>query len=229
MKEALKSMRQFLKNNYLLFVCLSVDIVLLILHLFFGKEFSLVNFDREMNIPTVWAAFQCLLAGYFWFSWHRSLKNDKIQKSSQRIFVCLGLAVFLYIALDEVLQWHEFLGDHLGLYLKSINLGEMFWHNNPAFAWLIIFCPLLLFLGLFLLWGAWRFLPRKIFWQIVAATSLFVIGSYGIEILGTLNFNEVWQGIPYWYLVTAEEFLELLSVSLLIGIFYKQFQKAKLK
>jgi hypothetical protein len=221
MSEALKFIKQFLKNNYLLLILLAVDFFLLVVHLIYGNTNDFFNFDRERNLPTAWAATQCLLAAYFWFSWHRSLKNDKIIKRSQQIFVYLGTVIFLYIACDEFLQWHESFGDQLGSYLKSIDWGVMFWRHNPVFSWLLVFAVPLLFLGVFFLWTAWRLWNRRVFWQVVAAASLFVLGAYGIEFLGSLSFNEVWQKIPYWYLVTVEEFAELLSISFLIGIFYK--------
>lgn len=229
MNEALKSAIMFFKNNRLLVCLLVVNFTLLIFHILCGENNDFFNFDRERNLPTAWAAGQALLAAWAWLWWHQSIKNDTMNKISFAIFKFTGFFLLVYIALDEFFQWHEYFGDHLGLYLKSIGWGEMFWHNNPVFAWLLVFAPALLVLGIFFLGSAWRVWPRKVFWQVCAAASLFVLGGYGMEFLGSLSFNDVWQKIPYWYLVTIEESLEFLSICLLTIIFYKQFQNIKLK
>lgn len=229
MKEALKSAKQFLKNNYFGLIFLTINISLLWLHIFLGDGNDFFNFDREYNLPSAWASLQCVLAAGAWLLWHRSLKSDKIKSVSQSVFVYSGFLLLIYLAFDEFFQWHEFFGDSLGLYLKSLDWGIMFWRYNPVFAWLLIFAPFVILLGTFFARGAWRLWPRSVFWQVVFAGALFVFGSFGIEVLGALHFNEVWQIVPYWYLVTVEEFLELLSICFLLNIFYKQFQKAKLK
>ncbi len=223
------SAKTFLKNNFFGFILLVVNITLLFLHILFGEGHDFFSFDREYNLPTVWAMMQALLTAGAWLWWHQTMKNDTMKKISFAIFKFVGFFLLIYIALDEFFQWHEFFGDQLGLYLQSIGWGEMFWRHNPVFAWLLVFAPALLALGIFFLWGAWRAWPRKVFWQVVFAGSLFVLGAFGIEILGALHFNEVWQIVPYWYLITIEEFLELLAVGFLCQIFYQQIKMQKIK
>ncbi|HPL92769.1 MAG TPA: hypothetical protein PLB38_00605 [bacterium] len=212
----------FLKNNFFWLILFAVNITLLFLHILFGENHDFFSFDREYNLPTAWASLQALLAAGAWLWWHQTMKNDTMKKISFAIFKFAGFFLLVYIALDEFFQWHEFFGDQLGLYLQSIGWGEMFWRHNPVFAWLLVFAPALLALGIFFLWGAWRAWPRAVFWRVCAAASLFVLGSYGMEFLGSLSFNEVWQKIPYWYLITIEETLEFLSIAFLTSIFYKQ-------
>ena len=192
------------------------------LHVFLGENNDFFSFDREYNLPTAWASLQALLAAGAWLWWHQTMKNDTMKKISFVIFKFTGFFLLIYIALDEFFQWHEFFGDQLGLYLQSIGWGEMFWRHNPVFAWLLVFAPALLVLGIFFLRGAWRAWPRAVFWRVCVAGGMFVLGAYGMEFLGSLSFNDVWQKIPYWYLITIEETLEFLAIAFLTSIFCKQ-------
>ena len=201
------------KKHWFLFALLAINFVLLFLHLYFGPDWDFFNFDKEWNLPSYWSAIQLFIAGVLWFSFTEIRKNDKIQKHLRIIYRYLGTSLFFYLAIDELFQLHEKLGDRGGEILINTSWREYF-ILNKVFAWLWIFLPVVLLFLAFVIYQGWKLLSKRSFLILTIGVLVYVLGAYGIEVIGWL----VWHNkldLNYFYLITIEEFLEMLGVSII--------------
>lgn len=207
------------KKSWLAFLLLAINLSLLFLHLYYGKTWDFFNFDKEWNLPTAWSAIQLSLAGVLWFSFTEIKKNAKIKETLRTVYRFLGSSVFFYLATDELFQLHEKLGDIGGDFLLQTT-----WHDyfalNRVFAWLWVFLPVILMFLAIVIYHGWRVLSRQTFLLLSLGVTVFLLGAYGIEIIGWLVWHDKLH-LNYWYLVSLEETLEMMGVSILVVVLSK--------
>ncbi len=215
-----------LKNRYFALFLLSINFVLLLLHYFYWWEVPFFDFDKEFNLPTIWSSGLLLLSGFFWFSFTEIQKNDKIQGKIKKIYAYLGVGVFFYLAIDELFQLHEKIGDIVGGYLQKTSFNSFF-DLNPVFAWLWIFLPVVIIFLSFVLYQGYNLLQRKTYYLLLAGVILYIGGAYGMEILGWLVWHNKLE-LNYWYLITCEEFLEMTGLAIITAtLYYKRDKNLK--
>jgi len=211
MKKFLNNVKHYRFLKYLLLV----DLILLVLHLSFGPSWDFFNFDKEWNLPTVWSSLQLLLAGWYWFTFTEIIKNDKIKGILKTVYQYLGTALFCYLAIDELGQIHEWVGGQFGQLLLKTQYKDLF-SLNTVFAWLWIALPIVILIAGGIVYIGWKLLKRRVFWHLIVGISIFLMGAYGMEVLGWLTWQNC-LNLNYWYVTTIEESLELIGVSIVLN------------
>lgn len=169
---------------------------------YFARAFSV---DYERNIPTAYSVlallFSSLLLGAI--AYGKNLDSDRY-KNHWKILSF----IFVYLALDEALQFHEKFIDPMRSLLNATGV--------LLFTWIV---PFGFLVAIFLLsYSKFVFhLPastRKLF---VAASILYIGGAIGMEMLGGYQASTVgMQSLPYLIAATLEELLEMLGIVVFI-------------
>ncbi len=164
----------------------------------------LVDFDTEMNVPTLYSSFAMFIAsallalvGFV----HRTRKEPS--------FAWFGLSfIFVFLSVDESSEFHEML---VGPVRESLDTSGVFY-----FAWVIPYGILAIVLGLAYL----KFLinlPRNILGLFVLSGVVFLSGALGLELVGgVIAQNLGTNSMIYAFSYTFEELLEMIGIALLI-------------
>lgn len=214
---------KILNNSKQLFTGLLVlDLVMLLLHLAFGKQNHFFHLDFEQNLPTLYQSLKLILFGMLFFV----AGLNKRVKWEIKGFV-LPLAVFItFLGFDELLQIHENIYRIFELFdlfhpSKIVEASMKMGYRSSL--WILYYLP---FIVIFVFWsGYWlRYFQSQTknnAWiLIVSSFSLFTI--LLAEILSsTGSFSEN----TYFYLVTIEEAAEMLLASTLILVGNKVLNK----
>lgn len=123
-----------------------------------------------------------------------------------RLWQLLGL-VFVYLAIDESVGFHEKLSEPMSLIVS--NRGPL------HFTWVAAAIPLLCFLGLVYFRALWA-LPSRTRWQVILAGGMFVGGAVGLEMLGGWYIQTHSRDLVYHGFSAVEESLEMFGVIVFI-------------
>ncbi len=211
MKKIIKNL--LINNKTLFFWLVSIDALVLILHLLLGRQSQFFHLDFEQNLPTVYQSFKLIIFGVIFFT--AGLKKS-IKQDSKRFILPLSL-VLVFLGLDELLQIHE------NIY-RIFELFDLFHPSKIVEAsikmgyrsslWILYYLP---FIFIFVFWsGYWlRYFQSKMknyTWMLILSSlCLFIILLTEI-FSSTGSFPET----TYFWLVTVEETAEMLLASTLI-------------
>lgn len=174
---------------------------------FYGMDYHF-HLDNEINIPSFYSSVILLYSSIL------LLKNYYATKShSPDLYWKVLSAVFLYLATDEFLSFHE----RLIMPIRSyFNLEGYFYYS-----WILvgaIFVSIVFFTALPFL----RRIPKNIAFRFCIAGFIYVTGAIGVEMIGSneaFNSGYVygWQntferGLTYAIIVTVEETLEICGI-----------------
>lgn len=162
----------------------------------------LFNLDVEGNIPSVFATGLWLInAALFFLIW-------KAQRfHSRRPWFWLFLSgLFCFLALDELSSIHEELVPSLR---SALGASGLF-----SFAWIIPYGFGVMLLAMLFIPVARKMDPRVLFWY-GAAAMIFVAGSIGLEMCEGKYLENHPRDMSYFYLMTAEESLEMAGLAML--------------
>jgi hypothetical protein len=169
---------------------------------YFTRVFSV---DYERNIPTAYSAlallFSSILLGAIAYA--KNLDSDRY-KNHWKILSF----IFVYLALDEALQFHEKLIDPMRSLLNATGV--------LLFTWIV---PFGFIVAIFLLsYSKFLFhLPASTKNLFVAAIILYIGGAIGMEMVGGYQASTVgMQSLPYLIAATVEELLEMLGIVVFI-------------
>lgn len=191
---------QSLINEYLLENVLnseSGDLLLAFLDLF--------SVNLEESIPTWYASLLLFMASVLLF-FIAAVKRRKRERYTGH---WLGLGfIFLYLSVDEGAVIHEIFSDTLQA--RFATSGYL------TFAWIILFVPLVIVIGLLYLRFLWH-LPPPIRNLFIVAGVLYVGGAVVIEAISA-NQYDTGGGVtfPYLAIATVEETMEMLGVVVFI-------------
>jgi len=161
-------------------VLLVVDVVLIVLHVGFG--WSLINLDEEGNLATWYSSAKLLalavVAGTIWTAEGRQTQS---QRRKFRVLWLLVALIFLGLSIDETSSIHERLArvvmqeSSVGLDIRETVLGGD--ATKDAFAWVLIFSPLIVATAVFFLFFFYTrlFRSRHGFVPAMAALGLFLL------------------------------------------------------
>jgi hypothetical protein len=171
---------------------------------FFEIEFYL---DEEGNFPSLYSALALAIASLLLFTIGKLEEN--IQTSYHRAWKILS-GIFLYLSLDELLSFHEYLNA-----LRRLGLHGAFFYAwvIPAGLIVAVLC------GIF-----YRFLMAlnsKVRNRIFLSGAIFITGAIGFEILGSgiderLGEPAIFTNLSYQLFMTTEESLEMLGILMFI-------------
>jgi len=172
----------------------------------FGAEkhwLDSLNMDRELNLPTLFSSALLLMA---------ALLMRRLGQSSNRIASRdwrLLSKIFIFLALDEVLQIHEI------LIIPGLRHQV---HPALASTWVVPYAAL----ALILLWRFRSFLgsiSRTTASRLLQAGAVYISGAIGMEMIGSFAVRSslIRLHSPWYGAITGlEETLELLGIILLI-------------
>lgn len=191
----------------LVFAFLSAHILGVISTFYFDHDYvrglvPMFNLDREGNAPAWFSGVLLMLSGLFLTLIAMAHRQ---RSEAWGLWLLLGV-VFVFLSLDELVVFHEYLGYAVGDAVDAEGLLR-------EYAWVLPYGVLVMVLGVLYL----RFLlriplfPRKL---IVLGGFLYVFGAIGIELAGSGLWQNnqadlTWQ---YYALVAVEETLEMLGV-----------------
>lgn len=168
-----------------------------------GHERYLVtafSLDDEHNVPTWFSALLLLVSAQLavWIA--------LIERAGRRRYgAWLGMAaVLLYLAMDEVLQFHE---QWNGVFMGVI--------DPSYFPWLWFYGVVLVLLAVVFTPFLWR-LPRRTAGLFFAAGAVYVAGAAGLELVDVSHRAVHGKDMTYVLLQTLEEALEMAGVVLLV-------------
>ena len=167
----------------------------------------LFGLDAEMGLPAWFSGLLLFLcAQALW------LLSDVSRDGSRRRWArherVLSL-VFLYLSLDEISGIHE---QTIHPLRQALDLdGPLF------FAWVVLFVPLTLLLGLFFV-GYVRALPRAAAVLMVLSGVVYVGGAAGVEMLGSVLYvtGDI-DSLTYAVVVMFEEGMEMAGALLFLS------------
>lgn len=164
---------------------------------------TLVHFDSEGNLPTLFSALLLFVASIFLFSISTSeRKEGRFWKRWRG----LGL-IFLYLGLDEAIQIHEI----INAYTRSvISAHGLFYH-----AWVIPFIWLLIIFFLAYIPFLQR-LPQQFLKLFLLSGGLFVVGGLGMEMISGYWMEAEGTDFTYSLISTLEESLEMTGIAVFI-------------
>ncbi|QNF34434.1 multidrug transporter [Adhaeribacter swui] len=166
------------------------------------------NVNNEANIPTFYSAFLLLFAALVAYVTFHQAKVSSSIKQARPWQVLAGL--FVFVALDEIVQIHEFTSNFIRPWLKSDLSGLLYW------SWVIPY--FLLFLGV----AAYLFrfvlnLPAYTRNIIILSGFIYVSGAIGLELLEghfykLYSLNHKYNELLY----CLEEGMEMIGVTTFI-------------
>lgn len=164
------------------------------------------DFNQEQNVPTFFSVVILLLATGLLFLVHAFRKQDR---KDGRKWLLLG-CVFLFMALDESVQIHEYIANVVRPRLPTDLRGFLYW------AWVVPYGALVLAVGAYFLGFVLRLpiLTRNLF---LLSGAMFVSGAIGLELFEgyfykLYDLNHIYNKVLY----CAEELLEMSAVVLFI-------------
>ena len=171
------------------------------------SEYWLVNlfdFDREMNIPTLYSSIQLIVACLL-----LSIIGAKHRLNGENYVLWIALAViFLFLAVDETALIHEVIGVRISKAFEPTGLFYYAWVIPYGIAVLVFVITFSKFLFA---------LPKETKWRFIASGATYVTGAIGFEMLSGISdqsygVNSVFYSMFY----TCEELLEMVGIALFI-------------
>jgi hypothetical protein len=164
------------------------------------------DFNEEHNVPTFFSSVILLMAAGLLFLIYALRKHDK---ADGRKWQLLGL-VFLFMAIDETVQIHEFLADVVRPRLPTDLRGLLYW------AWVVPYGLLALAVAAYFISFVLRLpaLTRNLF---LLSGFMFVSGAIGLELFEgyfykLYGLNHIYNKVLY----CTEELLEMSAVVVFI-------------
>lgn len=169
--------------------------------------FQKLDVDGEKNIPAFFSTFMlittsALLACITYL--HSRLANNRL------VWYWLGLsAVFLYLAMDELISIHEIFIDAIQRLARSdkgiFHLGWVM----PMGAFCVVFAIIY-----------WRFLgqlPKRSRLLFLLSGAVYVFGALGMEMIGSFYYQLTFKdSLGFQTMITIEETLEMTGITLFI-------------
>ena len=158
---------------------------------------KLLNFNLEANLPTYFSSLVLLTNGIL-----LALIGSNYRNKGQKFWHWLGLsAIFIFLALDEMIQIHEQLRYPMEALL---NTSGVFY-----FAWFIPYIIVTAIIGIAYFKFMMR-LPKHILKLFILAGVLFISGAVGMEMLGGMHSEKYGeQNLTYYIMYSIEETLEM--------------------
>jgi hypothetical protein len=170
-------------------------------------DFLIVEFflDSEQNLPTFFSSFLLLFSALI-----LAFKARQVKRANGKFVFQWGILsfIFVYLAIDEVMQIHEMLTEPV----------RQTFHTSGAlfFAWYIPVIPLLILLALYYTKFVLA-LPNRYKIGYVVSGSAYILGVIGIEIIGSLFGHQYGLGnFPYTMIATLEEVIEMSGIILFV-------------
>ena len=209
-----------MKSKQVLFFLLLIDCLMVLLHIWLGKNFGLFNMDWERNVPTMYQSFKLVLVGSVFLSIAIINRFILRQRESKINIYWIGLAiVLLLMGFDEAAELHE----TLPFYLREVIPSFTSWYEGlfsqlgfQSSIW-IIYVMLLAPIGLIWILYVGKVVLYKYgksLYPLLFAILIFFIGAVGFEFIGTLD--EIFFSSNYGIMLILEELLEMIGGTIFV-------------
>lgn len=210
-----------LKTQNIFYSIILIDLILIFLHLIWGRNVSFVNLDLEYNLPAFYSGFKLVIIGSLALSTYFILTFSKQLISQAWYWLVLG-GMFIYLGVDEVLGLHE----RVAHFLSTEFLSELGWYDNEVFYWTAIFIPLIILAVVFLIYFYQKVLlvnsrSKKYFLIGLSLFALVIV----LEVVGGI-FSDSSLG---YHIMTIEETSEIIGTSFFLGAVLSYFYGIKSK
>lgn len=208
-------LQKLTQRNRLFFVLLSIDFLILLLHVLFGREQQIFHLDFEQNLPTFYQSLKLLSFGciFFLLGWSKHVVPNL------RAFI-IPLSLFMVVlGFDELLQIHENIYRVFEFFdvlhpSKVVEASMRVGYQSSL--WILYYIP---FIAIFVFWsGYWlkyfQSKSKNIAW-IMSVSSLSLFTVLMTEILSSTGS---YSQETYFWLITLEETAEMLLASTLVHI-----------
>lgn len=192
---------------------IAIDLVVVLLHLLFGRQNHFFHLDFEQNLPTLYQSAKLIIFGSTFLVFGLNNLSHKVAKG-----FLLPLSLFLiFLGLDELLQIHENIYQIFSVFevlhpSKIVEASMKMGYRSSL--WILYYLP---FIFIFVFWsGYWlRYfqskMKRNAWILIVSSLSLFTV-----VIAEILSSTGSYSEAAYFWLVTLEETAEMVAASTLI-------------
>ena len=208
--------------RHIFFLLVGCEITLMLVYIIvniFGQGIlwgpieKLFNLDAEVSIPTWFSSLQLGAVGLLLLmgGW----ESRKQYSSYSSILIILGLA-FLFLSVDECAMIHEKITKYVGM--LDIDWLLLFTFKGNHGAWIAVYFfigvafILLNYRKIYMLWHCFRREVRYILIGII----VLLIGAIGLEILSYQFLRPITNRSLYMAEVAAEEFFEMIGVSIVL-------------
>lgn len=191
----------------LFFILLAVDLILIALHLIWGKQFDIFNLDGERTPAAYWSGAKLAAAAAL------AVGTGFLYRVKAEQWPWLAFAfLFLMLAFDEISELHENITYYLIVYLPAAPI-----FRHPTYNWIIFLSPVIVasfvFLALFV--RQMKRESKRISHLMISGLGLFLLAILAEFANGAKSIH-----ISPPLLVVIEEASELMAVNLfLISIF----------
>jgi hypothetical protein len=182
------------------------------------------DITREDSLQNWFASTQALVVGLILWVIAYAHKVSADIKENKKVMLWMVLAIFFtYIGIDDAIKIHEGMGSLFRLTTENwVNVSSYF----PSYAWQVVFAPIFVPMGVFILWFMSREL-RAGFWLVLVALSCWSV-AVGLDFLEGLEkspygpiaeFLSMQSNAIDHYFMSLEEFLEMLGTSCFLIVF----------
>lgn len=164
-----------------------------------------MNVDAELSVPAFFAVVLLLIAsGLSWFVGHNQPSHDSF--ANRWAFLAF---VFLFLAMDECIGFHEYLnGSTFKAYQSMSKYLRWTWvipYTVVTITFFVLYVPFL------------RSLPVRVAGMMVMAGAIYVAGAVGVEMLGAGFYTiEGKNSLSYKLTTHLEEMMEMTGLILFI-------------
>lgn len=200
--------RLYMKMRLLFVALISVDMALLLLHIFLRKKLGFFDLDSEGNLVSLISGMKLWLAATAsWIvAWVLMARCRPWKESWGFILLGMGLA---YIGIDDMMGVHE----RIGFVLNNIFGTGGFY--GESFNWLFYFAPFMVLALAVFCWCVllvWQRHRTTAYW-FLSGVALWVLG-IGTEWYGRSLILEKVVNVPFYHaLIIVEEGLELFGAT----------------
>ena len=213
-------MTNLFKHKKIIFtVFLVLDLLIFLLHFIYANKYNFFDLDMEQNLPTFYQSFKLLFESMLLFSIYLLISVDKKCSRGVKSFWLILVFIFSYLCIDEAAQIHENIFPTIKSLFPSVidypligsfSLLQGFHKLN----WLVIYIPIIFIIIVLIV-----YFSIKIFKYYVREFIFFITGLLAMIIVPILEYIEIKfksNGTLYQYIMTSEELLEMIGVSLIV-------------
>ncbi|MCR4290624.1 MAG: hypothetical protein NUV86_10245 [Candidatus Scalindua sp.] len=205
-----------------------------------GAIRRMVNITREDSLSNWFSSFQAIVVGaVIWLTAIGVRKQIQGNHDKRKFYCWAGIgSFFIYLGIDDAIKFHERVGTAFKVLLfeddNTFGVGVLssIYDVFPSYTWQLVFGPIFVSIGIFLLWFLWKELSSKKLWYwFLAGISLYVVavGLDFVEGLDDTPYEKI--GIAGFFSTddyrishmskVLEEFLEMLGTTIFLIIFLK--------
>ena len=202
-----------------------------------GAARRLFNITREDGVPNFFSSSQLLVAGVVLLL-ITVVARSQSRGSNSKVVVGWGVmaALFLYMGIDDATKLHERVGSIFKALVTDASgeahsgfLGDLY-EVFPSYPWQLVFGPLLVVMGVFLIMFLFRQLPSlRLKALIVVAIGLFIV-AVAMDFIEGMDNNfsdqvaELFSTSPervVHFSKSIEEFFEMAGNTIFLFVFLK--------